>query len=166
MEYESRFTHSLSQNNCVALCPYNRRLFPPELVLDVIRTHPIVVYGNTACRNLYHVPPDEFPGSDNPALEVDRLLNNIWEHERVESALREKQDELRRTQEILVADISQRKRAEEELRRSETYLAEGQRLSHTGSWARHVSSGEAFWSQETFRIFAFDAEQTKPSYAM
>ena len=80
----------------------------------------------------------EFLDNDNPARELDRLLNNIWEHERVESALREKEDELRRTQEILVADISQRKRAEEELRRSETYLAEGQRLSHTGSWARNV----------------------------
>ena len=166
MEYESRLTHSLSQNNCVALCPYDRRLFPPELVLDVIRTHPIVVYGNTVCGNLYHVPPEEFLDNDNPAREVDRLLNNIWEHERVESALREKQDELRGTQEILVANISQRKRAEEELRRSETYLAEGQRLSRTGSWARNVSSGEAFWSQETFRIFAFDSEKTKPCYPM
>src|SRR5258705_2067115 len=166
IEYEGRLTHSLSRSNCVALCPYNRWLFPPELILDVIRTHPIVVYGNTVCRNLYHVPRDEFPGNDNPAREVDRLLNNIREHERVESALREKQDELRRTQEILIADISQRKRAEEELRRSETYLAEGQRLSHTGSWARNVSSGEAFWWKETFRIFAFDAEKTKPSYPM
>ena len=165
MEYESRLTLSLSQSNCVALCQYNRRLFPPELILDVIRTHPIVVYGNTVCRNLYHVPPDEFPGNDDPAREVDRLLNNIREHERVESDLREKQDELSRTQEILVDDISERKRAEEELRRSETYLAEGQRLSHTGSWARNVSSGEAFWSQETFRIFAFDSEKTKPSYS-
>src|SRR5438093_9845337 len=142
MEYESRLTHSLSQSNCVALCQYNRRLFPPQFILDVIRTHPIVVYGNTVCRNLYHVPPDEFPGNDNPAREVDRLLNNIREQERIESALREKQDELRRTQEILVDDISQRKRAEEELRRSETYLAEGQRLRHTGSWARNVSSEE------------------------
>src|SRR5689334_17952373 len=79
-------------------------------------------------------------------------LSTAW---RVESALREKQDELRQTQEILVDAISQRKRAEEKLRRSETYLAEGQRLSHTGSWARNVSSGEVFWSQETFRIFAF-----------
>ena len=165
MEYESRLTHSLSQSNCVALWQYNRRLFPPELILDIIRTHPIIVYGNTVCRNLYHVPPDEFPRNDNPAREVDRLLNNIREHERVESALREKQNELRRTQEILVDDISRRKRAEEELRRSETYLAEGQRLSHTGSWARNVSSGEAFWSQEIFRIYAFDSEKTKPSYA-
>jgi DNA-binding NtrC family response regulator/PAS domain-containing protein len=164
IEYESRLTHSLSQSNCVALCQYNRRLFPPELILDVIRTHPIVVYGNTVCRNLYHMPPDEFLGNDNPAREVDRLLNNIRDHERVEAALQEKQEELHRTRKILVDDIGQRKRAEEELRRSEAYLAEGQRLSHTGSWARNVSSGEVFWSQETFRIYGFDAEKTKPSY--
>jgi DNA-binding NtrC family response regulator/PAS domain-containing protein len=164
IEYESRLTHSLSQSNCVALCQYNRRLFPPELILDVIRAHPIVVSGDTVCRNLYYVPPDDFPRNDNPAREVDRLLNNIREHERVEAALREKQEELRRTRETLLNDISQRKRAEEDLRRSETYLAEGQRLSHTGSWAWNVSSGEAFWSQETFRIFAFDSEKTRPSY--
>ena len=164
IEYESKLTHSLSQCNCVALCQYNRRLFPPELILDVIRTHPIVVYGNTVCRNLYYVPPDDFPRNDNPAREVDRLLNNIREQERVEAALREKQEELRRTRETLLDDISQRKRAEEDLRRSETYLAEGQRLSHTGSWARNVSSGEVFWSQETFRIYGFDSEKAKPSY--
>jgi len=41
-------------------------------------------------------------------------------------------------------------RAEEALRRSETYLAEAQRLSHTGSFGWDVSSGEVYWSQETF----------------
>jgi signal transduction histidine kinase len=49
-----------------------------------------------------------------------------------------------------------RKRAEESLRRSETYLAEAQRLSSTGSFGWNVSSGEIFWSEETFRIFEFD----------
>ena len=53
-------------------------------------------------------------------------------------------------------DITERKLAEEKLRRSEAYLAEGQRLSHTGSWARSVSSGELFWSCESFRIFGLD----------
>ena len=33
IEYESRLTHMLARLNCVALCQYNRRLFPPELVL-------------------------------------------------------------------------------------------------------------------------------------
>jgi PAS domain S-box-containing protein len=60
-----------------------------------------------------------------------------------------------------IAQFIERKRAEKELRRSEAYLAAGQRLSHTGSWAWNLASGELFWSQETFRIFGFDPETTK-----
>ena len=45
---------------------------------------------------------------------------------------------------------------EEALKRSEAYLAAGQRLSHTGSWALNVLSKELFWSEETFRIFGVD----------
>ena len=152
MEYESRLTHTLSESNCSALCQYNRRLFPPELILDVIRTHPMVVYGSTVCRNLYYVPPDEFLATNQTAREVERLLTNIRERERVEVALREQ--------------LRERRRAEEELRRSEAYLGEGQRISHTGSWGWNVATGEIFWSQEHFRIFGFDPETAKPSYPM
>jgi two-component system sensor histidine kinase UhpB len=62
-----------------------------------------------------------------------------------------------------IAQGIERMRAEEALRRSEAYLAAGQRLSHTGSWALNVSSGELFWSQETFSIFGFDPAKTTPS---
>jgi DNA-binding NtrC family response regulator len=48
---------------------------------------------------------------------------------------------------------AERKRAEDALRRSECYLAEAQRLSCTGSFGWRVSSGEIYWSDETFRIF-------------
>ncbi len=57
---------------------------------------------------------------------------------------------------------SERKRAEEALRRSETYLAEAQRLSLTGSFGWNVVSGDIYWSDETFRIFGFDPG-TKPT---
>ena len=53
-------------------------------------------------------------------------------------------------------DIDERKTAEAAVRRSEAYLAEAQRLSHTGSFGWKVSSGELFWSDETFRIFEYD----------
>ena len=60
-------------------------------------------------------------------------------------------------------DITERKRAEGALRRiQETYLAEAQQLSHTGSFGWKVSSGEIIWSEEGFRIFGFDAT-THPS---
>src|SRR6266550_1703726 len=60
--------------------------------------------------------------------------------------------------------ITERKRAEEALRRSETYLAEAERLSHTGSWALNVSSQELFWSAEHYRIVGRDPAKWKPSY--
>jgi signal transduction histidine kinase/CheY-like chemotaxis protein len=46
-----------------------------------------------------------------------------------------------------------RKKAEEAFRRSEIYLAEAQRLSHTGSFGWDPASGEIYWSDETYRIF-------------
>src|SRR5580700_1363008 len=60
-------------------------------------------------------------------------------------------------------DITGRKQAEERLRRSEAYLAEGQRLSHTGSWARSVSTGELYWSRESFLIFGLDPGGPNPT---
>jgi PAS domain S-box-containing protein len=60
-------------------------------------------------------------------------------------------------------DITERKKAEEKLKRSEAYLAEGQRLTHTGSWARCVRTGDVYWSAESFRIFGLDPKETKPT---
>src|SRR5262245_56062645 len=51
---------------------------------------------------------------------------------------------------------SQRKLAEDALQRNEAYLAEAQRLSHTGSFGWHVLSGKTYWSDETYRIFDLD----------
>src|SRR5713101_6206460 len=65
-----------------------------------------------------------------------------------------------------VMDITERKQAEEKLRRSKAFLAEGQRISHTGSWSWDVSSGKVAWSEEHFRIFGFDPEMTEPSFQL
>ena len=61
---------------------------------------------------------------------------------------------------------AERARAETALRRSEAFLAEGQRISHTGSWSWNVSSGKVSWSEEHFRIFGYDPQKTQPSYQL
>jgi len=53
-----------------------------------------------------------------------------------------------------------------ELRRSEAYLAEGEKISHTASWAWNFTTGVAYWSQEHFRIFGFDPDKALPSFQM
>jgi PAS domain S-box-containing protein len=63
-------------------------------------------------------------------------------------------------------EVTERKRAEETLRRSEAYLVEGQRLTHTGSWATRSGMDKAFyWSEEMFRIWGFDPQQGPPEHA-
>jgi PAS domain S-box-containing protein len=57
-----------------------------------------------------------------------------------------------------IMDITERKLAEEAIRRSEAYLAEAQRVSHTGSIGWQPNSGEILWSDETYRIFEFDRD--------
>jgi PAS domain S-box-containing protein len=52
----------------------------------------------------------------------------------------------------------ERDRGEEALRRSESFLADGQRISHTGSWGWNLSTGKVVWSEEQFRMLGFDAD--------
>ena len=61
-------------------------------------------------------------------------------------------------------DVSAIRSAEEQLRRSEAYLAEGQRLTRTGSWGWTLATGEIFWSREMFRIYGFDPADGTPPY--
>ena len=63
----------------------------------------------------------------------------------------------------LSAEISRRQRTEEDLRRSEAYLGEAQRLSHTGSWALDVATGQFIHSsEEHHRLFGFDPREGIP----
>src|SRR3984893_13592961 len=60
---------------------------------------------------------------------------------------------------IIYRDITERKKAERELRRSAGYLAEAQKLTHTGSWAWNVRTGVLFWSREIFSIYDYEYQE-------
>jgi formate hydrogenlyase transcriptional activator len=69
---------------------------------------------------------------------------------------------LRKTRDDLRDTVQKLKEVNESLTRSEAYLAGAQTLSHTGSFGWDISSGEQFWSEETYRIFEYD-RTVKPS---
>jgi PAS domain S-box-containing protein len=98
--------------------------------------------------------------------EVERLLLRVAANQAglgLQEARRS--GEQKRIAEMLeqrVADRTRRLTAvNDKLHRSEAYLAEAQRLSHTGSFGWSVSTNEILWSDETFRIFQYE-QTTKP----
>jgi PAS domain S-box-containing protein len=64
-----------------------------------------------------------------------------------------------------VMDVTERKRAEDSLRRSESHLAEAQRLTHTGSWVwRAADRSVVHLSEEWYRICGFDPAEGPPTW--
>jgi PAS domain S-box-containing protein len=84
----------------------------------------------------------------------------------LEAKVEERTAKLSRANEELQSEIIERKSAEEKLRRSKAFLAEGQRISHTGTWSWNVASGKVTWSEEHYRIFGFEPEKTEPFFQL
>jgi PAS domain S-box-containing protein len=93
--------------------------------------------------------------------EIDQLLLSVatnhaaaaFQDARLRNELDAKAAELRQARDNLEMKVAERTA---DLRRSEAYLAEAQRVSHTGSFGWSVSSGQIYWSDETFRILEWD----------
>jgi two-component system, NarL family, sensor histidine kinase UhpB len=134
--FESKLNHVVCDHDVALVCQYNRAHFPPEIILGVLRTHPLVVCGARFAENPYYVPPDEFLKPSQVAVEVDRLLKNILEWER----------------------------AEERLRQSEADFAAAQRVAKLGTWRFDAAAGTVRWSEELYRIFDIEKAAFGGSY--
>ncbi len=83
----------------------------------------------------------------------------------LEVRIAERTAALTHANEDLRVEIAERTRAEEKLRQSEAYLAEAQRLTHTGSWVWEVAGRDALHlSEEWFRIYGFEPEEGMPAW--
>ncbi|MGE5414641.1 MAG: PAS domain-containing protein [Syntrophomonadaceae bacterium] len=67
---------------------------------------------------------------------------------------------------IVLRDVTARRAFEATVLAQEAYLREGQRFTHTGSWAWEVTTGDLFWSEETYRIAGRDSRTERLSYEL
>ncbi|QSW97741.1 MEDS domain-containing protein [Haloterrigena alkaliphila] len=100
---ESKANYLFQDADGMALCQYNRERFSPEVIRDVINTHPHLMHGDRVSRNAYYTPPSEFLGPDRPAHEVDRMLGTLREQTDAKADLEERQ-RFEREQTEIIAD--------------------------------------------------------------
>ncbi|HVO93946.1 MAG TPA: MEDS domain-containing protein, partial [Terriglobales bacterium] len=139
LAFEAKVTAATKEFPCVVMCMYDVAALPGLVIRrGAYGTHPLIEREGSLQENPDYVPADFF-------------LKHL---ELIADALSER----RQAQ-------AESRRANESLHRTEIYLAEAQRLSHTGSWAFNVATREiVHWSQEHFRMFSFDPEDGMPSF--
>ncbi len=153
-EYEESLNQAIAGQHLAVLCTYPLAACGAAEILDVVRTHQFAV---TKRRGSWDVI--ETAGHKQAKAEIKRL------NEELEQRVLERTSELTSVNRELTKEVLQRKRAEEALLRSEAYLAEAQRLTHTGSWACNMATGEMrHSSEEHSRLYGFDPESGMPSF--
>ncbi|WP_257462484.1 MEDS domain-containing protein [Archangium lipolyticum] len=77
IRYEALLTGFFPNSKVVAICQYHRSRFPPEIIRDVMRTHPLVIYGNEVHGNLFYERPELMLGKETAALRVEWMLAQL-----------------------------------------------------------------------------------------
>jgi PAS domain S-box-containing protein len=153
-EYEESLNQAIAGQRLAVLCTYPLAACGAAEILDVVRTHQFAV---TKRRGGWDVI--ETAGHKQAKAEIKRL------NEELEERVLERTSQLMAVNSELKEEVLQRQRAEEALLRSEAYLAEAQRLTHTGSWAFNATT-PLYWSEENCRIWGFDPQQGLPDRGM
>src|SRR6202045_4189816 len=120
----------------------------------------------------WHAKPEELPRFAIFMVSASFVGSlSVAQRSAMESLKRARDDlkgtvqKLQSTNEVLQAASRERDRAEESLRLSENYLAEAQRLTHTGSWVWQVVGRNAMYlSDEWYRLYGFDQEKGPPPW--
>jgi len=123
IEYEAKLNRFFPIEDCLALCQYARTRFSEEILTDVLHTHPLVIVGESVCKNFYYVPVEEFL-SKRKTSDLDRLLKNLLDREQADVLLQERTD----------------------------FLNETQHLTKTGGWEFNLETETMLWTDEVYRI--------------
>jgi DNA-binding CsgD family transcriptional regulator len=95
VEYEAKLNEFFPTSKCLAICQYDKRRFAPEILLDVLTVHPIVIIGTEVFENFCYMPPEDFFGLEVSEKRLKNWLDNLVEHKRGEEILLKKERRLK-----------------------------------------------------------------------
>jgi hypothetical protein len=80
IEHENALTEFIHENHdCSVLCQYDRRIFSPEMLLEIVLVHPIIIVGTRAFKNPYYLSSEPVVEHKSAADALEYYLNNMLE---------------------------------------------------------------------------------------
>lgn len=136
IEYETKLNKFFPTNKALAICQYDCRVFDPEILLDILTTHPIAVIGTEIYENFYYVPTEEFLAGKANKKTLEHWIENLKLRRKMENTLRKSEERYSLTLEAV----------------------------NDGLWDWDVSSGDAFFSPNYYKMLGYDPGEFPANY--
>jgi len=101
IEYEAKLNELIPENQCLALCQYDKRRFSPELLQGVLYTHPLIALGTNIVNNFYYMAPTDLLSGNLEQAKLDNYLQTLARNKNTEEKLRKSLDEVGKSDEKL-----------------------------------------------------------------
>ncbi|MFP3867931.1 MAG: PAS domain S-box protein [Desulfobacteraceae bacterium] len=95
LEYVSRLDQCSSGWPCLTLCQYNRRVFDPAWLLEIMTAHPLLIIGTEIFSNFYHIPRSQVHSSPLAAVSLANRIYSLIRAKRAEPKLRQSEERYR-----------------------------------------------------------------------
>ena len=127
IEYETKLNEFFPNNKALAICQYDCRVFEPDILLDILTTHPIAVIGTEIYENFYYIPTEDFLAGKAPEKTLAHWTENLKLRKKMEKNLRENEERYSITLDAV----------------------------NDGLWDWNVLSGDAFFSPNYYKLLGY-----------
>jgi PAS domain S-box-containing protein/putative nucleotidyltransferase with HDIG domain len=92
LEFEAEINRFLPGKGCILMCQFDRRIHNSSILMDALRTHPVIVYKGEIYDNIYYISPEEFLFKDLDEVELTHRLNHLARCKKRDEVLQESEE--------------------------------------------------------------------------
>jgi PAS domain S-box-containing protein len=111
-ELGSELVRMTTEKNVIVIGLFDLNVQEPEVIINAILSHPIIVLRGIVCNNFFYIPPDHFSTPKGGSPEMYRLMDNLIDVHHNELKLKESHDELESANALLREEIKKRRMVE------------------------------------------------------